>query len=97
MRNFPSLSLRKYPFRTLFHKFVHQQAQIRKYEPTNIESEKLGCVANTEFQSNMRRRRVLESRVFDLACNLICSSEKHLALAKALNKVTWDEMDHGAW
>lgn len=68
------LALSEYPLSTLFHKLIHQQAQIRKHEPTNIESEKLGCVANTEFQTNMRRRGVFEAGVFDLACNLICKT-----------------------
>ena len=62
----------KYPFRAPLDVLVDQQAHIGKQEATNEEAKELCGVAGTEFESNVSRGRVLETRILDLAGNLVC-------------------------
>ena len=68
--------LSKDPFRALFDKLVHQQAQVGQDEAANVEGEELGSVADAEFKADVRLRRVLEARIFDLTGDLICDGER---------------------
>jgi hypothetical protein len=66
----------KSPFRASLDELVHQQAQVGQDEAANVESEELGRVADAEFKTDVRLRRVLEARVFDLTGDLICVQER---------------------
>lgn len=72
----PSYRSREYPLRTALQKLIHEKSQVREYEAANIETKELGCVPNAQFEANMRRRRVLESWVFDLTRDLICFTKE---------------------
>lgn len=59
------------PLRSPLNELVHQQSQIRQNEPTDVESEELRSVADAQLETNVRLRRVLEARIFDLASDLV--------------------------
>jgi hypothetical protein len=64
------------PLRASLDELVHQQAQVGQDEATNVESEELGRVADAEFKADVRLRRMLEARVFDLTGDLIYVKER---------------------
>lgn len=64
-------SLSEYPLGTSLNVLIHQLRQIGQHKAADVESKELGCVANAQFQPNMRRRRVSEARILDLSGYLI--------------------------
>ena len=70
MISFHALSER--PLRASLDELVHQQAQVGQDEATHEEREELCRVTDAELEADVRLRRVLEARIFDLASNLIC-------------------------
>jgi hypothetical protein len=69
----------KSPLRASLDELVHEQAQIGQDEAANVEGEELGRVADAEFEADVRLRRVLEARVFDLTSDLICGEERSVS------------------
>jgi hypothetical protein len=65
------VSLSERPLRASLDELVHQQAQVGQDEATHEEREELCRVTDAELEADMRLRRVLEARIFDLASNLI--------------------------
>lgn len=65
------------PLRSPLDKLIHQQPQIGQNEATDVESEELRRVADAQLETDMRLRRVLEARIFDLASDLVCKQEKY--------------------
>ena len=76
MISFHALSER--PLRASLDELVHQQAQVGQDEATHEEREELCRVTDAELQADMRLRRVLEARIFDLASDLICEERTNL-------------------
>ena len=68
--------LSKSPLGASLDELVHQQAQVGQDEAANVEGEELGSVADAEFKADVRLRRVLEARIFDLTGDLICDGER---------------------
>ena len=66
------------PLRTPLDELVHQQAQVGQDEATHEEREELCRVTDAELQADVRLRRVLEARIFDLASDLICEERTKL-------------------
>lgn len=64
--------LRERPLCASLDELVHQQAQVSQDEAAHEESKELRRMANAELEANVRLRRVLEARIFDLASDLIC-------------------------
>jgi hypothetical protein len=64
---------RKDPLTASLHELIQHHAHIRQHEATDIEREKLRRVAHAEFETHMRLGRVLQTRVFGLASDLICT------------------------
>ena len=70
------VSLSERPFRASLDELVHQQAQVGQDEATHEEREELCRVTDAQLEADVRLRRVLEARIFDLASDLICNEKQ---------------------
>jgi hypothetical protein len=61
------------PFASSLDEFVQHQPDIVQGEAADVEAKELGCVARAQLQSDLGLGRALESGVFDLPSNLICT------------------------
>lgn len=71
-----SCVLSERPLRASFDELVHQQAQVSQNEATHEEREELCRMTNAQLEADVRLRRVLEARIFDLASDLICNEKQ---------------------
>jgi len=62
----------KNPFATPLEKLIKHQRNVRKYKATYIKAKEFGGMAGRKLKTDVRRRRVLEAWVFDLASDLVC-------------------------
>jgi len=64
--------LDKHPLAPALDELVQHHGHISQHKAADVEAEELCGVAGGEFEADVRGRRVLEARVFDLAGDLIC-------------------------
>jgi hypothetical protein len=72
------------PLRTPLNKLVHQQSQVSQNKATHEKREELRCMPDAQLEADVRLRRVLEARIFDLASDLVCG--KDISLADVLSE-----------
>jgi hypothetical protein len=60
------------PFTAPLDELVKHQADIVQRKAADVETKELGCITCAQFQADMRLRRVLQARVLDLTCDLVC-------------------------
>jgi hypothetical protein len=63
--------LDQHPFTAPFDELVEHHAHISQSEAAHIETKKLGGMSRAELQTDMRRGRMFQSRIFDLLGDLI--------------------------
>lgn len=75
MRKQASL-LGKDPLGAPLDKLVNQHANVREQEPADVEAKELCRVTCAEFEADVRRGRMFESWIFDLARYQICKAHE---------------------
>jgi hypothetical protein len=61
-----------YPLARPFYKLVQHHGHIGQHKTTYVKAKKLGCVPSAEFQTNLCLIGMSQSRVVDLAGDLVC-------------------------
>jgi len=59
------------PFRAPLDVLVDKHADIAKHKAADVEAKELGRVSRAELETNVCWRRVPETWIFDLSCDLI--------------------------
>ena len=65
--------LDQHPFTAPLDELVEHHAHISQCEAAHIETKELGGMSRAELQADMRRGRMLQTRIFNLLGNLIYS------------------------
>lgn len=60
------------PFTAPLDELVKHQADVVQRKAADVETKELGCITRAQFQADVRLRRVLQARVLDLTCDLVC-------------------------
>lgn len=69
-----SPSLRQYPLTPPFDVLIEHDANVHQDESTHDEAKELRSVSGAQFESNVGRRGMPQSRIFRLTDNLIYNS-----------------------
>lgn len=63
----------KNPLAAPLDKLVQHERNVVEDEAADVEAKELGRMPRAQLEANVRGRTVLETRVFDLASDLVCS------------------------